>query len=623
MCGIAGVFNYRGPRCLAEIGAQMSAAMQRRGPDDAGIFFQAEEGTLLVHRRLSIIDLSSAGHQPMFSPDGRYAIIYNGEVYNFAEIRAELEKLGHSFQSNTDSEVILYAYIQWGVECLPRLRGMFAFAIYDRSGSEPELFIARDRFGIKPLVYAETAEGFAFASESGVLRKSGLLGGALSRGALQDFLVYGAVRQPQTIFIGARQLQPGHYLRYSGGHLEERRWYNLVESTQVQRRTLADRPYSELVELTRAKLEDAAKYHVIADTQVGAFLSGGVDSAAVTALMGHHLQGAVKAFSIGFVRQREVVDELSIARESAEYLGAEHVAISISDMEAAVEFPRFVAALDQPSIDGFNTFLVSKHTANSVRVALSGLGGDELFAGYPHYAQILAASKTRLPGALMGAIRRLHELRPNRITRGLLYRGISPAASAKFFRQYLPCNTAKKFFTAQTQQWLFAGSADEDTEVSEDLSALAAISQEELGGYLLSTLLRDSDVCSMNHSLELRPILLDHELVELVFSLPDSCKLHGGRAKAVLADAVAGLIPQGCAGRRKSGFEMPFGRWLSGELNETFIELLHGENARILLTEKFRKKLQALSTTPTGARGCWRWLVLLAWLEAANARLFV
>lgn len=647
MCGIAGAFNLSaavGDHGLREIAGRMNAAIRRRGPDDAGIFTDPAAGLVLAQRRLSILDLSAAGHQPMPDESGRYVIDFNGEVYNFAQIRSELVSLGHTFRSHTDTEVILRGYMQWGADVLPRLRGMFAFVIYDRAG--PELFCARDRFGIKPLIcgtvpplgetgageqserYAREREGFFFASELKALTAGGLLAGRVRPGALLEYLAGGVVRQPGTVLEGACQLEPGHFLRVragADGRLigEKKRWYDLGRETAMLRGELAQNDFHEQVGLTRARLEEAARYHLIADVPVGAFLSGGVDSSAVVALMARHCTGKIKAFTIGFEHPGEVVDELEAARQSAEFIGAEYHGVTLRDADMAAAFDGFIDTLDQPSMDGFNTFLVSRYAATGVKVALSGLGGDELFAGYPHFADIAATAGSRMPRWARALIGAAHGLRPNRLTRRLLYRGVGAGEAVEAFRAYAPVASVLRRLNQPLRERLrnehrvlFSSALTPEEEAR--LSPLAGASAREIGGYLLSTLLRDADVCSMAHSLEVRPILLDHPLVEHAFALPDCAKLRDGQGKAAFSEAVRDLIPPACARRRKSGFELPFGRWAAGALRTRFAEALDSPAARFLYTPAQTASLRGALSDPLAARAAWRWLLLPLWLERAG-----
>jgi len=613
VCGIAGIFNYNSEINPEEVSAVLSSALFTRGPDDTGTFI--DHTTLLVHRRLSILDLSAAGHQPMQDRNHEFVIVYNGEIYNFAEIKNELTDLGAVFKSHTDTEVVLNAYRHWGDECLHKFRGMFAFAIYDKL--RKNLFLARDRFGIKPLIWSKTKDQFVFSSELAPLIKAGLVEQKININALHDYISTGSVLQPETIYKDVYQLEPGSsMLVKSDGTYTKKNWYDIINATYDLHREISGLTYTDLTERLKQELDTAAAYHAVSDVPVGAFLSGGVDSAAVSALLSKHIRGRLKTFSIGFEQQDEVTDELAGARDSAMFLESEHHPVVVTDKEILELYSCFANKLDQPSMDGFNTFIVSKHTAQSIKVAISGLGGDELFAGYPHFADIQRQSpKMRYPLSSLLAI--VHNHKPNNKTRQALYRGLTPFAADIFFREYTPRALAAKILKPQISKPHDNG----QPFLLNHLSPLAEISYSELNGYLLSTLLRDCDVCSMAHSLEVRPLLLDHKVAEFAFALPDSAKIKAGRQKAILSDAMSDLISQSIAKRRKSGFELPFGRWLSGVLNERFNDLLSQQTAKDLFTAKHINNIRAAISTPIKARRHWRELVLLSWFYRTKSTL--
>lgn len=615
MCGIAGLFghsDFESPQMAQELSGGLAA----RGPDDAGNFKDPASKTLLVHRRLSILDLTHSAHQPMTDDTGKFTIVYNGEVYNFAEIKTELESLGVCFKSHSDTEVILYAYIKWGEKCLEKFRGMFAFAILDKSKDKPTLFIARDRFGIKPLLFSFTNDGFVFSSELKALTASKLIDKKIRPNSMFEFFCMGSVMQPSSIYQNVFQLEPGTCaIINSSLEIKTTKWYDLPTASSGLIQEYVAKPYDELVSLTRSKLEEAAKYHAVADVDVGVFLSGGIDSSAVAGLHNLHHTGKLKAFSIGFDSQNEVVDELEGAAESAAFLGAEHHVLRVDDQHAMSSFDSFTSSIDQPSIDGFNTFLVSQFAASEIKVVLSGLGGDELLAGYPHFNQI-ASNYKKSDYLLSNLFSMIHSLRPNRISREFLYRGKQPADALRVFREYIPQGAASGMLSAQLQNTIENIVYE---KIAESEFPLRDISKAEISGYLLSTLLRDCDVCSMAHSLEVRPILLDHHFVEHAYALPDSAKIVNDKGKAVLVDAVQDLIAPGCMQRKKSGFEMPYGRWLSGGLQSKYQDLLSSASARDLFSQNEITRLQSIKSGSVGARQAWRWLILLDWYHKSGA----
>ncbi|HYO76431.1 MAG TPA: asparagine synthase (glutamine-hydrolyzing), partial [Thermoanaerobaculia bacterium] len=393
MCGIAGVAGVDSP----DIAMAMSGAIAHRGPDDQGTFFDPDARVALAHRRLSIIDVSACGHQPMSYADGRYHIVFNGEIYNFEALRTELESLGHRFTSRSDTEVVLAAYAQWGARCVSRLRGMFAFAIHDRDArgeGDPVLFLARDRLGIKPLYFTSHNGRFAFASELKAFLAAALVAPRLDLQSLWFYLSLGSVPQPRTALSGVQALVPGctMHVRRDGSFNIERYW-DLADASRrwdAEVRGIDARAASAKL---RELLEEATRLHMIADVPVGAFLSGGLDSTAVVGLMSRASGTRVRTFSVGFADDRSVADERPLARLAAERFGAEHTEIAVSGRDVAARFDDLVTAIDQPSLDGTNTFIVSQAVAQSLKVALSGLGGDELLAGYPHFRRMQRATK--------------------------------------------------------------------------------------------------------------------------------------------------------------------------------------------------------------------------------------
>ncbi|HYH82245.1 MAG TPA: asparagine synthase (glutamine-hydrolyzing) [Longimicrobium sp.] len=616
MCGIAG--------CLAPnaggVLARMLPCLAHRGPDDHGTFVSRTGAAVLGHRRLSIIDPSPLGHQPMRSADGRYHIVYNGEVYNFAEIRPELEARGHRFASHSDTEVVLAAFAEWGPRALPKLRGMFAFAVWDEA--EGELFLARDRFGIKPLYYASLPEGrFLFASEVRSLLASGLVPRQADRQAVWDFLSHGAVAQPRTIVRGVRALLPGHWMRVRpGGEVVTERYWDLEEATRA-RRAAAPLPYPEAVEAVREKLDEATRLHMIADVPVGAFLSGGIDSTAVVGLMGRHVHHPIRTYAVGFEARHAALDELKWARLAAERLGAEHTEVVVTGDDAAASFDALIDALDQPSLDGTNTWFVSRATRQGVTVSLSGLGGDELFAGYPPFRSFarsarLAPSGVPGLGQLVGAT---GGLIPGRWRIPLQFVAAPPVERLASVRRLM---TEREKVAATTAAFRAGGPVEPPQAriaalMRRALEPVSQVSYVELTDYLRNTLLRDADAMSMAHSLEVRPVLLDHELAELAFSLPADYKLHGRQTKRIFTDAVADVLPREIVERKKMGFELPVGHWLGTTLEDRARAAFSSASAKALFTEGFRRDaLDGLGRQRARAPRLWAYVVLLSHLEA-------
>lgn len=615
MCGIAGFFgnsdNFNAKQC----GDILAQSLKHRGPDDCGIWTDAQRSCLLVHRRLSIIDPSDSGHQPMRDETGRYGIVYNGEIYNFREIREQLEQEGYWFSSQTDTEVVLHAYRQWGTECLSRFVGMFAFAILDKSGKVPKLFLARDRFGIKPLIYSRARDLFVFSSELQALVDARLIDQTVSMQALGQYFSRGAIAQPYTIYDGVFHLLPGHYMVVSRDEIDIQRWYDVREPSVRLANAYTKCTYEDLVELTRLKLEGAVKRHIVSDVEVGAFLSGGLDSSSIVALMQRHLPHKIKTFSIGFDNQSDVYDERDDARRIAGLLDTEHHGITITRQQAAKDFDMFIASLDQPSIDGFNTFLVSQYAARQVKVVLSGLGGDELFGGYSYFRDILRFSK--FPFGFFGKIFSRWENRlPLRLVKMFAYNGLNPYEAVKAFRRYHSSAWLK-----QTTRLKMGDDAPEEFCDDERLGRLSRMGLAELDGYLRSMLLRDNDVLSMAYALEVRPVLLDHELVEHALALTDVHKCYGKRLKRIFIDATAHVIPGRFRQQKKAGFELPFNQWMRSSLKGRLMRMLETDCAQQLFQPDFLNRLRARAGSGRVNRWHWQWFVLLSWLEKSGVEL--
>ncbi|HEX2210725.1 MAG TPA: asparagine synthase (glutamine-hydrolyzing) [Longimicrobium sp.] len=611
MCGIAGIV---GPGARAALPG-MLGEIAHRGPDDEGTWFDDARGVALAHRRLSIIDPTPAGHQPMASADGRLWMVYNGEVYNFAELRAELEGAGESFRSHTDTEVILAGWARWGPAVLPRLRGMFAFALWD--AARGELFLARDRFGIKPLYWARTADGaFAFASEIAALLAGGVVSRRVDPQSVWEFLSYGAVAQPRTILADARALAAGHWMRVRGAETETVRWWDLEEATRDRRRALADVPYPEAVEGVRERLRDAARAHMVADVPVGAFLSGGMDSTGVVGLASELVAHPLRTFAVGFEARHAALSELAWARKAAERFGTEHTEVVVTAADAAASFEALVEAWDQPSLDGTNTWFVSRAARARVPVSLSGVGGDELFAGYPHFRRF--ALGCRLAPAGAPGLEPFGRMLPRRWRGELQAIAAAPVQRLAAVRRLMTEEEKARAVAADLPR---GESPAERVRgmMREGLDPVQQVSYAEARGYLRDTLLRDVDAMAMAHALEVRPVLLDHELAEYVFALPARHKLAPGRSKPLLADALADVVPDAIARRRKMGFELPLNAWLGTVLRERARALLDGRAARELFAPAhlaaLRTDLDALAAGAPRPPRAWAHVVLLAYAE--------
>ena len=614
--------------------AAMTDALVHRGPDDSGLHLDVRAGVALGHRRLAIIDLSSAGRQPMSYDAGRYWITYNGEVYNYRELRRELEGQGHTFRTQTDTEVVLAAYAQWGEECLHRFRGMFAFAIYDSAagdGSESaagagRVFLARDRFGIKPVYYSSRPGAFVFASELKAMLASGLVSRRVDRQAIWDYLSLGSVPQPRTILADVKCLLPGHamYLDLHGAVVCEFEYWDIADAASALAADgrVPDRQ-AATAELQR-QLDEATRFHMVADVPVGAFLSGGIDSSAMVGLMSRHVSRPIKTFTVGFENASPQADELKWAALAAERFGTEHTEVIITDNAIADCYDDIVRSIDQPSLDGANTYLVSRAASTSVKVALSGLGGDELFAGYSHFRRHLVAARLRRNHRAWAPLWRASRCLPDRFRHNLMLPALTPlerhatvrchayerdkaALTSTQFRSGIDLRPLTDFYT---RHW------------RDELDTVTQLSYTELNGYMAHTLLRDVDAMSMAHSLEVRPILLDHVLATFAFMLPAAYKLGPDGSKSILTDALRDLLPTEILERGKRGFELPLLRWLAGPLRDRALGALASASAAAIFAPAFLRRARGQVAAP-GRRDTrlWPYVILLEWLESNRCTL--
>ena len=572
MCGIAGIVGNTtvdADACLA----RMSNALIHRGPDDDGVsIWPATEHrpyAAFAHRRLSIIDLSEAGHQPMSTPDGRFSIIYNGEIYNYRTLRRELESEGVTFASQTDTEVLLQLYARKGSESLKRLRGMFAFAIRDNQTGK--VFIARDPLGIKPLYYFKNENVFIFASELRALLASGMVPRRLSRIGLLSYLQNGSVVSPDTIVEDIRLLPPGHQLIIEQGSdraikLSESSYTgDWMESASMPRGLNRE----TAAEVLREVLKESVRNHLESDVPLGPFLSGGIDSSAIVALMGQVTNRRPKTFSVVFEEKR--FSEAVHARHVALKFGTEHHEIHLGEQQLLDMLPSAISAEDQPTMDGINTYVVSKAVRDAgITVALSGLGGDELFAGYPTFRRALRLrSAARFPSSLrhglssVGGKMLARSVQQKKLWQ-LLGSDCGPSIACAVSRQLLASDEVELLLSAKRGA-IHNGNSAQEFDIR-DGDTVNAVSRYELTKYMTNTLLRDTDCMSMAHSLEVRVPFVDVEVVRFVLGLPGAWKLNGGRPKPLLQDALGDLLPTEVMSRPKMGFTLPFEEWMQSRL---------------------------------------------------------
>jgi asparagine synthase (glutamine-hydrolysing) len=575
MCGIAGAISLRGLRLEAETLRGMAATLRHRGPDDCGAWLNPASTAGLGSTRLAIIDLSADGRQPMADASGRRWIAYNGEVYNYLGLRDELVGRGAAFRSRTDTEVILSLYAEQGADCLKRLRGMFAFAVWDES--DQSLFLARDRLGKKPLYYYQDADWFLFGSEIKAILAHPAAGAArrVKAASLPAYLTYGYVPTPDTLFEGIRSLPPGHWLRLRDGRATIQAYWEPPLPAASNHSNLSEADWAAgLLD----KLREAVRLRLVSDVPLGAFLSGGLDSSAVVALMAEAGAGRVKTFAIGFSDEPSF-DERPHARRVAEALGCEHHEFDVRARSFDL-VPLLVRHHDQPFGDSsaLPTYLVARCAREHVTVALTGDGGDELFAGYDRFrAARLAEAVHRAPGAALAGRAALAVAEA--LPQGTAYRDLGRAAT-RFLRgaaQPLPERylgwvslMAPEAVAALTGSNFdpvghFAGYFRQSN--GDPVGALLDIN---LRTYLPDDLLVKADRATMAASLEARSPFLDHELVEFAAGIPLDLKLGRGLggAKRILKRALAGRLPPEILNRRKHGFGVPVGRWFRDELRQ-------------------------------------------------------
>jgi asparagine synthase (glutamine-hydrolysing) len=611
MCGIAGVTV---PRTDPAIVRRMIDAMHSRGPDDAGCWTDAASTVALGNCRLAIIDLSDAGHMRMSDASQRCWITYNGELYNFRTLRKELERSGHAFHSQTDTEVVLAAYLEWGTECLERLTGMFAFAIHDsRKPEEPKLFLARDRLGIKPLYWARADGGLVFASEIKGMLASGLVDPLVDTQSAWDYLCLGSIPAPRTIVQGVRTLEPGQAMLVCGDDVRRwRYWQPTPPETQG-----SDQSMEEAAASLRALLEEVVEQHLVADVPVGAFLSGGIDSGGIVALASGIIGRPVRTFTVGFGSGPEAMEELRNSGAVARRYGANHIEVLVSASDVATDFDAIIAAMDQPSVDGVNSYIVSRTAREAVTVALSGLGADELFAGYPHFQRFAQARP--LPRAfaagLRGASAVAERAGPRRVAQALRFAGNGNEGRHAMLREAFSPAARHALCRVEVFPRGLAGSARVFQPLAGDsLDPVTRASVVEIGGYLANTLLRDVDAMSMAHSLEVRVPYIDHRVVEFALALPGPLKLDGGVGKAVLRRALSDLLPAQSIAMPKRYFSMPLEEWVAGPLLPKVREALASRTAERLFRPAALARVLHEAEAGRGARG-WASAILAAWME--------
>lgn len=602
MCGIAGIISLHSDRFIR----RMLESIEHRGRDDEGVWTSPEiddagRRACLGHRRLSIIDTSSAGHQPMLYADGRFALTFNGEIYNYLELRRELVARGHRFHTDTDTEVLLAAFTEWGEDCLQRLNGMFAFAIWDTV--ERRLTLARDRLGIKPLYYALVeGEGgapasFIFASEVKAILTTGLVERAIDPESLNQFLTFLWTPDPHTLFRGIRKLPPAHVLTFSASELTVREWWD-VSFDEIEE----GRSEAWWQERVLETLDRVVGMEMVADVPLGSFLSGGIDSSSIVALMKNHSAGRrVSTYTIGIeaedLRYDIIPDDVRWARRVNSLLDTDYHEIMLKP-DVAELLPKLVYHMDEPAIDmAIPSYLISRAARGTLTVMLSGMGGDEVFAGYPRQmAMRLASALDPIPGLLR---RPLMKTMASVLPGGLPGKLTAPLRNAKKFarsaaldfeNRYLGYGT---YFTDEAKARLYTDRLREATrgldaythhrryfERVKHAAPLNRMLYVDLKTFLPCLNLTTTDKTSMAANLEVRVPFLNYELVELAARMPPSLKLHGLRRKYILKRVAEKLLPKDVVWRKKAGFGAPIRSWLRGPLRPMVDELLSEETVK-------------------------------------------
>jgi asparagine synthase (glutamine-hydrolysing) len=593
MCGIFGIIG-RNARVPAEVLERATKSLAHRGPDDSGtVILRAstpepiEIG--LGNRRLAILDLSPQGHQPMNDPATGNWIVYNGEVYNFREVRAKLERQGVYFGSHSDTEVILKAYACWGEKCLDEFRGMFAFAIWD--ASRQRLFVARDPMGIKPLYYFRSDQYFVFSSEVRTLLGTGLVPPRIDPAGLVSYLTFGSLYDPNTLVIGVHALPVGCYLTWENGKVQQTQYWDLVGSDQAGPSRYASdadgaKPRAELETQIAEMLDESVRMQIVSDVPVGVFLSGGIDSSSLVGILSRN---GIRPSTFSIVFREADYSEAEYSRAIAQQFRTDHHEITVSQADLFAAIAPAIHAMDLPTMDGINTYFVSERTrAAGVKVALSGLGGDEMFAGYSSFRTVprmerFANRWQRMPLAVRGSFANLFAM-------------LAPSSDQNrkltaLFRNgggiVHPYFLSRMLFTPEQQNDLLPGinanstpfqtpekPLTESLSRAQSLDPVNRVSYLEARCYMLNTLLRDSDFMSMAHGLEVRIPLIDHQLARQILALPGSWKLQQGTPKPLLVRALGGQLPPAIVHRRKRGFTLPFEHWLRDALRPVVEEAL-------------------------------------------------
>ena len=582
MCGFCGIFDRSGDPIDKVTLERMTTVLKHRGPDGDGHFWDRE--IALGHRRLSIIDVEG-GAQPIGNEDGSLQVVFNGEIYNFVELRKELEGAGHTFTTRSDTEVIVHAYEQWGTDCVNRFNGMFAFAIWDKH--KRELFLARDHLGIKPLYYTLIGDRLAFASEIKALLQVAGCPREIDLDALADLFTFRYVPSPKTLFRGIFKLPPGYLMRATKNEIEIRRFWSWIP------RLITHWREEELIEEYQSLLEDAVRLQLRSDVPLGLFLSSGVDSGVLLAIMSNYSSRPVQTFTIGF-EEGAKTNEVEDAREAARRFGADHYSMMLSYKDYAFYFERYMNDLEEPVADepAPAFYFLSKITRERVKVALTGQGADEPWAGYDRYLGVkLSTYYSRLPRLITDSFAPVIAKIPGRMER--MKRGIESLGEPDILTRFAKIYS---FFSADMKAQLYKGTLKERFEAAPygametlrrlqaDVQHLDPLSQMlyiDTRANLPDDLLMVADKTSMANSLEVRVPFLDYRLVEFVESLPPSLKLKGMTGKYLLKKALTKWLPSKTIYRKKKGFAHPIADWLRTSMRPLVEDCLLSNNSSL------------------------------------------
>jgi asparagine synthase (glutamine-hydrolysing) len=598
MCGIAGIIDFKKSGKGQQALSRMVDALEHRGPDDSGstqLLFKNGWDVFLGHQRLSIIDLSQNGHQPMPNQDQTQWIVFNGEIYNFKEIKRNFTN-NYSFRSNSDTEVVLAGYQQYGPKSLEHLRGMYAFCICDSRNET--LFFARDRLGKKPLFYFKNEDFFIFSSEIRAILATKLANFSINPQGVLNYLSFGRSELPNSIISGIKEVKPAHFMEFSQNGLKETEYWNpFLSKSTIQINT----PINEVI---KKHLVESVEYRLVSDVPVGSFLSGGIDSSAITSIASQLSGNKIKTISMGFGDKE--YDESKFAEMVAKRFKTDHLPYPLTESDLLDSLPKAISAMDQPTVDGINTYLISRCASQSgLKVALSGVGGDELFAGYESFYAIPKLKKIErilstisIPCiAAFGKLFDLPFLRSDKTTKfSHLIQG--KYVGAYYLVRSLFCQEQvnglvkdESFFSKFLED--FAKEADTRSKRLANISEIDQISYLELTHYMTNMLLRDTDCMGMAHGLEIRAPLLDHKLVELMFQVPSNLKIQSSKPKPLLLDSLPEKLPDEAVFRKKMGFTIPLQLWMKTRLKKEVEEVLLTPVAQLedILEEKSIRKV--------------------------------